>query len=200
MTPQHDAILAAGQEYVKRLAEWLQKNPNANEATVALAMANGEIPIGEPRGDGRPTKLNETTHQIIIDAVREGAYYEDAANAAGVEYRTLRNWCTRGERESERRKSKRVKDGTKQWEHEEKYFQFFHALKKAEGDAVIGNLAGIGKAAKDGHWQAYAWKLERRYPKRYGRHHHTADITSDGKPIPIAIVNMDVSKLKGSDE
>ena len=33
----------------------------------------------------------------------------------------------------------------------------------------MGWLAKIEQAANQGHWQAAAWKLERRYPQEYGR-------------------------------
>jgi hypothetical protein len=42
-------------------------------------------------------------------------------------------------------------------------------LAEAEGRAAIGWLALIEQAAREGNWQAAAWKLERRYPETYGR-------------------------------
>jgi hypothetical protein len=47
--------------------------------------------------------------------------------------------------------------------------EFSDAVKKAEGQAAVGWLAKIEKAANEGEWQAAAWKLERRYPQSYGR-------------------------------
>jgi hypothetical protein len=131
--------------------------------------------------NGRPSKLTPETHKIIVEAVRAGLYYEDAANVAGICYDTLNNWRLRGEAEAERRQG-RVKEGTRQWEKEEPYFQFFEALKRAEGSAIMGWMQKIETAANEGAWQAAAWKAERRYPERYGRHRveHTG---KDGDPI-----------------
>jgi len=49
------------------------------------------------------------------------------------------------------------------------YAEFAADVEKAKGQAAIGWLAKIEKAANDGAWQAAAWKLERRYPEEYGR-------------------------------
>jgi transposase len=43
------------------------------------------------------------------------------------------------------------------------------AVEKAEADFVVSNLQGIDEAAQGGHWQARAWKLERRFPDEFGR-------------------------------
>ena len=49
----------------------------------------------------------------------------------------------------------------------------------------------IEQAAKDGTWQAAAWKLERRYPQEYGKtvQEHQG---KDGGPIQVreVVVNM----------
>ena len=49
------------------------------------------------------------------------------------------------------------------------YGEFVADVDRAKGQAAIGWLAKIEKAANDGAWQAAAWKLERRYPDDYGR-------------------------------
>jgi hypothetical protein len=36
-------------------------------------------------------------------------------------------------------------------------------------ESEMFDLNVITKAARDGHWQASAWRLERKYPKRYGQ-------------------------------
>lgn len=100
----------------------------------------------------RPTKLTPETQNKIVQALTLGATYEHAANFAGISYETFNNWMKRGEAASSG-----------------KFLQFFEAVKKAEGNATVGWLAKIEKAANDGNWQAAAWKLERRYPNDYGR-------------------------------
>lgn len=128
----------------------------------------------------RPTKLTPDTQQRIIQAIRMGATYEHAAAYGGIAYNTFNEWRKRAEVELQRRDNPRVTEGTKQWETEQPYVEFYEAIKKAEGDAVVGWLAKIEKAASDGNWQAAAWKAERRYPEAYGRQRidHKIDVSS----------------------
>jgi hypothetical protein len=93
---------------------------------------------------GRPTKLTPETQKKITDALQLGATYEHACNYAGIAYNTFNEWM------------KHKPD-------------FNEIVKEAEGKATVGWLARIEQAAKDGAWQAAAWKLERRYPHDYGR-------------------------------
>lgn len=120
---------------------------------------------------GRPTKYTPETVQRILNAVSVGAAYEHACAAGGIEYETFRRWC-------------HTKDG------------FYAAVKEAEGQAVSKWLARIEQAANNGVWQAAAWKLERLYPRLYGRtiQEHTG---LDGGPIEVADVSSDRDALAG---
>ena len=184
MIPQREALLEAGRVFLRRWTDWIEANPDADEALVREAMANGEPPPKAARGNGRPTKLTPETHTIIISAIRAGAYYEDAANMAGVSYDTLNNWKLRGAAEAERRANSKVREGTAVWKSEQPFFEFFEACKKAEGNAVVGWLNKIDQAS-DEHWQAAAWKAERRYPERYGRQ-RVEWTGANGQPIQTA--------------
>lgn len=93
---------------------------------------------------GRRTKYTAEVAKKITDAIRVGATYELAAKYAGVHYDTFNEW----------RKAKS---------------EFSEAINMAEGQGALGWLAKIEQAANDGTWQAAAWKLERRYPREYGR-------------------------------
>lgn len=93
---------------------------------------------------GRPSKYTPETVTRITEAIALGAPYDLACKSAGVHYDTFNTW----------RKQKP---------------EFFEAVEKAEGRAVVGWLAKIEAAASDGAWQAAAWKLERRYPQQFGR-------------------------------
>ena len=101
---------------------------------------------------GRPCKLTPETQAKIVEAIRLGVTYDQACNYAGVSYRAFRFWMIDGEKATEG-----------------PYFQLFHAVKNAEGSAVVGWMAKIEKAASDGDWHAAAWKAERRYPDSYGK-------------------------------
>jgi len=100
----------------------------------------------------RPTKLTPETHKKIVQAIQLGATYELAASYGGVTYESFNNWMKAGAD---------AKSGI--------FFTFFQDIKEAQGKAVVGWLAKIEQAANDGHWQAAAWKLERRHPEDYGR-------------------------------
>lgn len=100
----------------------------------------------------RPSKLTPDAQAKIVQAIQMGSTYELAAQYAGISYDSFNNWMNKGEKASSG-----------------EFFEFFNAVKEAEGRAVVGWLAKIEKAASDGSWQAAAWKLERRYPATYGR-------------------------------
>lgn len=103
----------------------------------------------------RPTKLTKAVQKRICDAIKQGATYELAAKYAGITYETLNNWRKAGEEAQEG-----------------EFFQFFQAIEEAEGMAAVKWLKKIETAANKGNWAAAAWKLERRYPRDYGRQVH----------------------------
>lgn len=115
----------------------------------------------------RPTKYTPDVVKRITDAIKLGATYELAASYGGISYRTFAEW-------------------------NEKKPQFSQAIKDAEGEAAVKWLAKIETAASDGQWTAAAWKLERRYPRDYGRtvNEHTG---KDGGPIKHDHTHRDLS-------
>ena len=117
----------------------------------------------------RPTKLTSEVIEKLCQAIQLGSTYTHACAYAGVSEAWFYAAKKRGEDEIERRQGSRVKPDTRKWQTEQPYVEFLEDIKKAEGKAVFGWLAKIELAANDGNWQAAAWKLERRYPKEYGR-------------------------------
>jgi transposase len=101
---------------------------------------------------GRPTKLTPALQEKIVMVIRGGNYIETAAAYAGISKQTLYNWLRRGARQ---------KSG--------QYREFALAVEQALAEAEMRDLALIEQAARDGKWQAAAWRLERRFPKRWGR-------------------------------
>lgn len=99
------------------------------------------------------SKFTERTIERLENAIRLGSNYEMACKFAGITYQTFRNWTLRGEQEDE--------DGA--------YHQFVDRIQRAEGEALIGWLLSIEEAAREGTWQAAAWKAERRYPEQFGK-------------------------------
>jgi hypothetical protein len=47
--------------------------------------------------------------------------------------------------------------------------EFSDAVKKAEADAEIEDIEIIRQAARNGAWQAAAWRCERRNPQDWGK-------------------------------
>jgi hypothetical protein len=92
----------------------------------------------------RPSKYTPEAVERILGALERGATYEAAAAHAGITYETFNAW----------RKG---------------FSEFSEAVKKAEAKAELHWLEQIETAAAGGAWQAAAWRLERRYPARWGR-------------------------------
>lgn len=103
------------------------------------------------RGRGRPTKFNKATADQIIQYIRAGAYIETAAVAAGIDKATFYAWLKKGAAASSGE------------------FKAFHdAVNQAMAMAEVRDVLIIGEAAKDS-WQAAAWRLERKFPDRWGQ-------------------------------
>lgn len=91
----------------------------------------------------RPTKLTKQVKAKILEALKLGATREHAAAYAGIASRTFYNWMSQGK-----------------GDEKGPYLQFFHDVKKAEGENTVAML-GIVKAASQTDWKAAAWCLER---------------------------------------
>ena len=121
---------------------------------------------------GRPSKLTAESQKRITDAIRVGATYELAAQYGGVAYNTFNEWMKAGAAASSG-----------------KLREFYDAVKGAEGDAAIKWLAVIDKAALE-QWQAAAWKLERRYPREYGRQIVQNEVSGpDGGELRVVVMD-----------
>lgn len=114
---------------------------------------------------GRPTKYVPEIIEKVLNAVAVGAPFTHACNYAGINFDTFNEW----------RKT---------------YPEFSEQLKEAEGRAAVGWLDKIETAAKEGNWQAAAWKLERRYPHDFGRR--------DRMPVDVSELDAEIEqRLEG---
>lgn len=134
------------------------------------------------KGPGRPTEITDELIEKICNALKLGAYVETAAALSGIEKKTFYNWVKRGAREP----------GTI-------FEKFLHAVEEAQAQAEARDLLVIDRAANgqkaeyerdpstgrlvlddEGkpvvlqrgippNWSAAAWRLERRFPRRWGR-------------------------------
>lgn len=112
---------------------------------------------------GRPTDL---TPELIEDVKRilpTVMYMEAVGDYLGVSRVTWRLWMRRG-----RKEDTRIRKGGKPEAREAIYLEFFYAVKKALSEGEIYDAGVIKKAAAES-WQAAAWRLERRFPDRWGR-------------------------------
>ena len=113
----------------------------------------------------RPTKLNKDIQNKIVTAIKMGNYIETAAAVAGINKTTLYDWLKRGEREKQRVENDSRKKIRKS---EAIYVEFSNAVEKALAEAEARDVMLISKAANT-QWQAAAWRLERKFPDRWGR-------------------------------
>jgi transposase len=113
----------------------------------------GQPELDQPKQPGRPPKLQLTpeVQARIVQAVSAGSYLDTAASYAGVARSTMYRWLNRGRRD---------KKGV--------YAEFAKAVHKAMADAEIRDITQIAKAT-EASWQASAWRLERKFPDRWGR-------------------------------
>jgi transposase len=102
----------------------------------------------------RKSKLTPEAQEKILRHLRIGAYVETAAAAAGISRDTFDNWLKRGA------------------EGKAPYAAFAEAVDQAVAESEARDLATILAASKT-QWQAAAWRLERRFPEKYGRHDRT---------------------------
>ena len=100
---------------------------------------------------GRPEILTPEIQKIICSALLAGGFLETSIVVGGISKSTFYKWMKRGERE---------KSGP--------YREFMDAIKKALATAEVKFLNVIGTASGS-QWQAAAWILERRWPKKFAR-------------------------------
>lgn len=103
------------------------------------------------------TRMTAEVKATILEAIRDGNYRVVACAKAGIHRDTLSGW------------EQRAKTG------EEPYKAFVDELHQAEAEAEVklvkevrtAQPAVVGVSGPD-LWQARAWFLERRFPKRWG--------------------------------
>lgn len=143
---------------------------------------------------GRPSKLTPKIQEEILRVIKSGNYIETACAYVGINKSTFYEWLKRGAREKDRvAKNPRAKVR----KSEKPYVDFSNAVEKALAQAEIRDVAIIGKAAEE-NWQAAAWRLERKFPERWGRKEKYAleHTGKDGGPIETSHTEqIDLSNL-----
>lgn len=128
--------------------------------------------VKEEQDDGTWIEVEVTVGELIVRAVKIGAYKAQAAEAAGVSEAVLYKWLNRGEDALALavEKVEETEEITPQLipEAERPYVEFVESLKTAEAGAEIWHLGNIRRHAQK-QWTASAWYLERTKRDRYGR-------------------------------
>lgn len=125
---------------------------------------------------GRPTKLTPELQDKICMYLRLGNYIETTCHLVGLPKSTFFNWMAEG------RKAQRSTN---------KYAKFMDSVFKAMAWSETTDLGRISKAAaKD--WKAAAWRLERKYPQKWGRKDFLAhsEIPADSEEEKPERLNM----------
>jgi transposase len=112
----------------------------------------GAVMAKDANGHGRNPKIDPDTVDRLCQAIRTGATLEASAAYAGIAESTLHLWLSKG----------RAVRAAKV------YRDFAAAVELALATFEVTAIARITKAGEK-EWTADAWRLERRYPDRYGR-------------------------------
>ena len=106
------------------------------------------------RGRGPLHKFTKEVQETILRHLKAGAYLSHAAEAAGIEGRTLHYWLEWGA------------------EGKKPYAAFALQVRKLRAEDAIRSQSIVTRAQLghiEGDWKAAAWSLERKHPKVYGQ-------------------------------
>lgn len=142
-----------------------------------------------PEKRGRKTLLNQQRLEAITTMLRAGAYVDDACRSVGIHKATFYNWLQRGNVQRER-----LNAGLEIEPKEEQFLEFLDAVEEADAEGIIGHLMNIDHAAKTGTWQASAWILERKQPRKWGRFERTEISGPEGGPIHINVSTEELER------
>ena len=187
------------QELQDELCKYLSLGCYPGESAAMVGLPRDTLTYWLKRG---ATELdNRRKHKDVIQA--EGEHDKERVRKIRTEERQRRD-----KRNQQRYKTKRK---------EERYVTFLLAVKKAMAHAELNDLGTIAMASKGGHllekktktnhdgttttterrskpeWQAAAWRLERRNPKRWARVQRL-EVSGDEDGAPIALSMADAIK------
>jgi hypothetical protein len=117
----------------------------------------------------KPVGPTPEQEQAIIMALKVGATYERAAQAAGVKKADALEWLRRGRGETDKKPTKKL-------------LEWAEAVEEAMAFAEIRSLKVIHNAAAK-TWTAAAWYLERTNPDRYAQKSRHELTGKDGKSL-----------------
>jgi len=162
------------------------------------------------RTRGRPTgagvKLTPAVQDKILTAIRQGNYLETAAALAGIQKETFYDWLRKGARSTTDDRYRNFSDAvfeamaqseaeavaaidTAGMPHDVVKTRTIRKPLFLDGQQVAdadGNLVFIEETVtertRETDWRALAWRLERRFPRRWGHRSYT-ETTMTEKPV-----------------
>lgn len=143
-------------------------------------------PDGSP-SIGRKVSLKQEVADKILGYIRAGSYIETAVVAAGIAKSTYYNWLAIVAEERKQIEAARLAETPYRTSPQvRKLIKFVDAVEKAMAESEIYDLSKI-KMASDKNWQAAAWRLERKYPKRWGRQDKVEMTMPVNQDLPAAL-------------
>lgn len=132
---------------------------------------------------GRPTSLTKDTFDTIVNAVRRGHYIEMAAAMVEVDTFTVRHWLKRGARSktgiykefNQAIKKAMAEDIDRTMQFIDQAAVGYPSITKRvvqKRNKLTGKMEVVESSADEKiekSWAAAAWKLERKYPRLFGR-------------------------------
>ncbi len=126
------------------------------------------------------TKWTPQLQQKLVNLIKAGNYAEVAARACGIHKDTFYKWLLRG------------------GQGEEPFKSLSDAVEIAAAEAEALDVFNMAKHSNK-HWQAAAWRLERKNPKKWGRK-DALELTGDeDKPIAVRSAKVDMTKLSAEE-
>lgn len=119
-----------------------------------------------------------TLGDLVVMAIKVGAFRAEAARAAGISRTSIFNWAQRGEdaialaQEQQADPDEDVEVTADDVpEKDRPYVDFVNALLEAEASSEVFHIRNIRRhSEKD--WRASAWILARKWPERWGSREH----------------------------
>lgn len=134
------------------------------------------------KGRGRPTKLSDEVEKDIIQAIEMGNYMETAAAYAGISKEVFYKWLRKGREQTKGR-----------------LHDFVHSIEKALAASEVHDVLNVSAAASVS-WQAAAWRLERKFPDRWGRRDVIQHTGPEGGAIQIETRTNIMDKLNSNEQ
>ena len=138
---------------------------------------------------GRPTKLTKELTEEVAKYLRAGNYIETTAALVGINRDSIYEWLKRGAAEQERLKKN---PRARLRKREEIFVEFSDTVKKAQAQSEAMLVGLVGKAAEK-NWTAAAWRLERKYPDKWGRTERNVATAQDD---PVKELAKQISDLR----